>query len=130
MNFWDLFYVIPGAVTLSVILASFLPFSLDKGMNPSLIFLSALLCVFLPVQVTVALAIAVPVGLVHGWTGVRLQEHEPVKVNFGKARSLAAFLRGKVRHRQAATVRQVLTREYPEPGVVEAKTISKYVPVL
>jgi hypothetical protein len=127
MEFLRLLYEIPGAVTLAVMVAYALPFELDKKLNPLLMFLAALVCLFLPAQVTIALAMAVPMALVCGWTGVRLQGHTPVRLPTDEVRSLIA----KARRRRPETD-PILTREYPSPEeaeVVEAP-VPKYVPEL
>lgn len=112
----------PAAVAASVMFVNVMPFSLSKKLNPWLMFLSALLVLFLPVYIDIALAMTVPMGLIYGWTGVRLQGHEPVRLPVNQVKSLATKLRENIR--TPGPRENILTREFPSPSV------EKYVPEL
>jgi hypothetical protein len=120
MEWWKLLFEIPAAVTASVMIVNLLPFSLDPKLNPWLMFFAALMVLFLPWPVVVALAIAVPMGVIYGWTGVRLQGHAPVKLPIEQAKALTKMLKVP----KKTEVREFLTKEYPDPSV------EKYVPEL
>ena len=119
MEWWKLIFEIPAAVTASVMIVNILHFSLDPKLNPWLMFVSAVLALFLPWPVVVALAIAVPMGVIYGWTGVRLQGHAPVRLPVDRVKALTKTL--KVPKRRV--VSDFLTQEFPAP-------VERFVPEL
>lgn len=125
MNWWHILLDIPAAVTASVMLVNILPFSLSAKLNPWVMFACALLVLALPLPVVVALAIAVPMGLIYGWTGVRLQGHEPVKLPVRQIISIkdAVINRLSIIREPEETI-EILTQEFPNPAT------PKYVPEL
>jgi hypothetical protein len=126
--YWRLFFELPAAVALGPLVVNLLPFAIDKKFNPLVMFLCALVSMFLPVQVALALAICVPMGLIYGWVNIRLQGHEPVRIPVAQARDLVK--RWNPLRKTEVTV-DILTREYPEPEVVEVKPpVTKFVPEL
>lgn len=120
MNYWMLFAEIPAAVAASVMFINLMPFSLDKKLNPWVMFLAALLVLFLPAHIVLAMAMTVPMGLVYGWTGIRLQGHEPVKLPVEQIKKIAKRLRVS----KKVAVTEFLTQEFPNPSV------ESYVPPL
>lgn len=117
---WILFALL-AAVAFSVMVINILPFSLDKKLNPLAMFLSAMIALVLPHFVVLALAMTVPMGLIYGWTGIRLQGHVPVKLPIEQAVNLVSKLRPK----PEIEYQEILSREFPNPAGVE-----KYVPDL
>lgn len=97
-----------------------MPFSLDRKLNPWVMFLAALLVLFLPLHVVLALAMTVPMGLVYGWTGIRLQGHEPVKLPVKQVVDVAK----RIKVPRKVEVTEYLSQEFPNPSV------EKYVPEL
>lgn len=123
MNYWMLLIEIPAAVSASVMFVNVLPFALDKKLNPWIMFLAALLVLGLPTFLQVALAMAIPMGLIYGWTGIRLQGHEPVKLPVEQAKALTKMIKIP----KKTEVSTFLTKEYPNP---ESPPVDKYVPEL
>lgn len=117
------FYLIAilAAVAISVMVTHVLPFSLDKRLNPWLMFGAALLALVLPHLLVFALAMTVPVSLICNFTGVRLQGHEPVQIPVHKIVEVAS----KLKPPPKAEVKEFLTKEFPDPSGVD-----KYVPEL
>lgn len=123
-----LFYIIAilAAVAVSVMIVNVLPFSLDKKLNPWLMFASALLVLNLPHMIVFALAMTVPMGLVYGWTGVRLQGHVPVRLPVEQVKALTKYIKIPKRHE----VSTFLAKAYPDPEEVRESTVEKFVPEL
>jgi hypothetical protein len=111
---------IPAAVAASVMFVNVMPFSLDPKLNPWVMFLAALLILSLPLHFVLALAMTIPMGLIYGWTGIRLQGHAPVKLPVGQVVSVAKRLKVP----KKIEIRDILQTEFPNPSV------EKYVPEL
>lgn len=112
---WILFALF-AAVALAPMVVYVLPFSVDKKLNPAVMFLSALACLTLPHTIVIALALTVPMGLVFNWTGVRLQGHEPVRIRVPVLDVRKGVLKlGSLIDRRKVPVTEVLTREFPLP---------------
>lgn len=120
MEYWKLLFEIPAAVAASVMFVNVMPFSVDKKLNPWVMFLAALLALFMPLYLDLALAMTLPMGFIYGWTGVRLQGHEPVKLPIEQVKTVAS----KLKPPRKTEVQEFLTKEYPDPSV------EKYVPEL
>lgn len=110
-----------AAVAGSALVANLLPFSIDKKLNPLVMFLAALIALALPHIIILALAMTIPMGLIYGWTGIRLQGHEPVKIPVDQVKELA---KKALKVPKKAPVSEFLTREFPKPD------IDSYVPEL
>jgi hypothetical protein len=122
MEYLFILFAVAAAVAASVMIVNILPFSIDKKLNPWLMFGCALLMLNLPHMIVLALAMTIPMGLIYGWTGIRLQGHEPVRLPVEQVKGLANHI--KIPKRQK--VSQFLTREYPDPG----GHVEKFVPDL
>jgi hypothetical protein len=139
VNYWDLIYQIPAAVTASTAIAYALPFSLPARFNPVLLFLCALMVLSLATKIDIALAICGPVSLIHNYLGVRLQGHEPMRIPWHRTLSYAQGFRDRIKK---VEVREFLKRSYPDPEVIEpvaedpeeepvvATAVRKFVPEL
>lgn len=123
MDYLELIYLIPAAVAASVMFVNVLPFSVDKKLNPWIMFAAAMLVLFLPQWMAIALAMTIPMGLIYGWTGIRLQGHEPVRVPVQEVRATIA----KLRPPKKTEVQAFLTKEYPDPDLPPEQ---KFVPEL
>lgn len=110
-----------AAVAGSAMVANLLPFSIDKKLNPLVMFLAALTALALPHIIILALAMTIPMGLIYGWTGIRLQGHTPVKLPIEEAKALTK----RIKIPKKAEVSVFLDKEFPNPEAVE-----KYVPEL
>ena len=122
MEFIWIIIALLAACAGSALVANLLPFSIDKKLNPMVMFLSALLALALPHIIILALAMTIPMGLIYGWTGIRLQGHEPVKLPVDQAKALAK----RVKVPKKREVSTFLDRSYPDPG----GHVEKYVPEL
>jgi hypothetical protein len=112
VNYLDLIYQIPAAVTASTAIAYALPFSLPARFNPVLLFLCALMVLSLTVKIDIALAICGPISLIHNYLGVRLQGHEPVKIPWRRSLAYAQEFRDRMKKTE---VREFLSHPYPDP---------------
>lgn len=121
MEYLSLIIEVPAAVAASVMFVNIMPFSLDRKLNPWIMFLSAMLSLFLPTTVVIALAMTIPMGVIYGWTGIRLQGHEPVKLPVDQVKTLTKMIKVP----KKTEVREFLTKEYPNPS-----SVPKYVPEL
>ena len=106
----------------SAMVANLLPFSIDKKLNPLVMFLAALIALGLPHVIILALAMTIPMGLIYGWTGIRLQGHVPVRLPVQETLALAKRI--KVPKRVETSV--FLAQEFPNPE----SAVDKYVPEL
>lgn len=122
MEFIWIILAILAAVAGSALIANLLPFAIDKKLNPLVMFLSALVALVLPHILIIALAMTIPMGLLYGWTNIRLQGHEPVKLPVEQVKGLAK----KVKIPKKVEVTEFLTREYPDPE----SSVEKFVPEL
>jgi hypothetical protein len=113
-----------AAVAGSALVVNLLPFSLDKRLNPLVMFLAALLALVLPHVVVLALAMTIPMGLIYGWTGVRLQGFDTVRVPVDKITDQLV----RLKRTPKVEVKEILTREYPLPD--SEGTVEKFVPEL
>lgn len=104
----------------SALVANLLPFSIDKKLNPLVMFIAALVALTLPHLIILALAMTIPMGIIYGWTGIRLQGHEPVHLPVAQAKALMNHLKPPKR----VETSEFLTRSYPDPG----GHVEKYVP--
>lgn len=111
-----------AATSGSALVVNLLPFSIDKKLNPLVMFLSALVALVLPHIFILALAMTIPMGLIYGWTGIRLQGHEPVRLPVQQVKTLVNNLKPPKR----AETREFLTKAYPDPG----GHVEKFVPEL
>lgn len=102
--------------------ANILPFSIDRKLNPLVMFLAAMAALALPHFFVLALAMTVPMGLVYGWCGIRLQGHTPVKLPIEETKALAKRLKVPKR----AEVNVFLDQEFPNPE----SSVEKFVPEL
>lgn len=118
---WIIFAIL-AAVAGSVMVVNLLPFSIDKKLNPLVMFLAALVALVLPHLIVIALAMTVPMGLIYGWTGIRLQGHEPVKLPVAQVTELAK----KIKVPKKTEVTEFLSKEFPVPE----SSVEKYVPPL
>lgn len=105
----------------SAMVVNILPFSVDRKLNPLVMFLAALCALGLPHLLVLALAMTIPMGLIYGWTGIRLQGHAPVKIPVEQVLTVAKKL---VPQRPVET-QAFLTTEFPNPDGID-----KYVPEL
>jgi hypothetical protein len=112
-----------AAVAGSALVVNLLPFSLDKRLNPLIMFLAALLALVLPHIVVLALAMTIPMGLIYGWTGVRLQGFDTVRVPVDRITDQLV----KFKRTPKVEVKEILTRAYPLP---ETESVPKFVPEL
>jgi hypothetical protein len=127
VNYYDLIYQIPAAVTASTAIAYALPFSLPARFNPVLLFLCALMVLSLATKIDIALAVCGPVSLIHNYLGVRLQGHEPVRIPWHQSLAYARGFRDRIKKVQ---VREFLKRPYPDPEVIEPDEDPAEVPVV
>lgn len=111
-----------AAVAASAMITNVLPFSLDKRLNPWVMFLAALLCLVLPHIIVFALAMTIPMGLIYGWTGIRLQGHTPVKLPVEEVKALTK----KLKIPKKTEVSIFLDQEFPNPE----SSVEKFVPEL
>lgn len=112
MEYTQLIFEIPAAVAASVMFVNIMPFTFDKKLNPWIMFCAALLVLGLPHFIVLALAMTIPMGMIYGWTGIRLQGHEPVKIPVAQVVGAAK----KIKIPKKTEVKDFLTREYPVPG--------------
>ncbi len=124
MEFIWIILAIFAAVAGSALVVNLLPFSIDKKLNPLVMFSAALTALVLPHIIVLSLAMTIPMGLIYGWTGVRLQGHEPVRVPVEKIRDNLVKLKPKAK----VEVTDFLTRGYPLPD--SEGTVEKFVPEL
>lgn len=124
MEFIWIILAILAAVAGSALVANLLPFSIDKKLNPVVMFLSALIALVLPHILVLALAMTIPMGLIYGWTNIRLQGHDPVRLPVEQAIGLAK----KIKLPKKVEVSEFLTREYPDPTA--ESSVDKFVPEL
>lgn len=117
---WILISIL-AAVAGSAMIANVLPFSIDKKFNPLVMFLAALAALVLPHIIILALAITIPMGLLYGWMGIRLQGHEPVKLPVKQVVTAAK----KLLPEKPIETQEFLTTEFPNPDGIE-----KFVPEL
>lgn len=122
MEYIWIIFALFAAVAFSVMVVNVLPFSIDKKLNPLVMFLSALAALALPHLIVTALAMTVPMGLIYGWTGIRLQGHEPVKLPVEQVVGLAK----KLKVPKKTEVTTFLNKEFPVPE----SSVEKYVPEL
>jgi hypothetical protein len=111
MDYWALIAELPAAISASALVVNLLPFSVDKKFNPLIMFVAALLSLFLPWKVVIALAMCIPMGFLYQWLGIRLQGHEPFKL---PVREMGATLRRLREHPHQ--VMDILTRGFPNPA--------------
>jgi hypothetical protein len=112
-----------AAVAGSALVVNLLPFSIDKRLNPLIMFLAAILALVLPHIVVLALAMTIPMGLIYGWTGVRLQGFDTVRVPVDRITDQLV----KFKRTPKVEVKEILTRAYPLP---ETESVPKFVPEL
>jgi hypothetical protein len=122
MEFIWIIIALLAACSGSALVVNLLPFSINKRLNPMVMFLSALIALALPHVIILALAMTIPMGLIYGWTGIRLQGHEPVKLPVDQAITLAK----RIKVPKKAEVSTFLDRSYPDPG----GHVEKFVPEL
>lgn len=120
MNYWMLIAEIPAAVAASVMFVNVMPFSIDPKLNPWVMFLAALLVLFLPLPIVLALAMTIPMGLIYRYNSIRLQGHAPVKLPVSQVLGAAK----KIKIPKKVVVQDILQTEFPNPNV------EKYVPDL
>lgn len=129
-NYWALFYEIPAAISLGPLVVNLLPFSIDKKLNPLVMFLSALLTMLFPIGIDLALGMCIPIGFAYGQMGVRLQGHEPVHLPVEQARTVVHRVRERLRREDIPTdgpSEDILTKEYPDPA---KPPVEKFIPEL
>lgn len=114
----------------SALVVNLLPFSVNKRLNPMVMFLSALIALTLPHVIILALAMTIPMGLIYGWTGIRLQGHEPVKLPVEQIVSASKAVSNRLsiitNTSKKPEVSTFLDKAYPDPG----GHVDKYVPEL
>ena len=122
MEFIWIIVALLAACSGSALVANLLPFSIDKKLNPLVMFLAALAALVLPHVIIIALAMTIPMGLIYGWAGIRLQGHEPVKLPVDEVKALAK----RIKVPKKREVSTFLDKAYPDPG----GHVEKYVPEL
>lgn len=114
MDYLHLLYELPAIVSGTTMLAYLWPRKITPHFVPLLTFIVALIVLALPGYIDIALALVLPVALLHAWLGVSLTGHDPIK-----APSLKE-IREKIKPAKFE-LRQFVTRAYM-PGGVPAKT--------
>lgn len=110
MDYYHLIYELPAIVSGTTMLAYLWPRKITPHFVPLLTFIVALIVMVLPVLPVVALALVLPVAMLHKWLNVSLTGHEPIEVPSLKE------IREKIRPAKFE-LRQFVTRAYTPDGV-------------
>lgn len=114
MDYLHLLWQLPAIVSGTTMLAYLWPRKITPHFVPLLTFIVALIVLALPGYIDIALALVLPVALLHSWLGVSLTGHDPIK-----APSLKE-IREKIKPAKFE-LRQFVTRAYTPGGAPEER---------
>jgi hypothetical protein len=121
MDYFNLIYQLPAIVSGTALVAYLWPRRITPHFIPLLTFVVALIVLALPVFPAVALALCLPVGIIHKLIGVSLTGHDPLELP-----SLAE-VREKIQPPKFE-LRQFVTRGY-SPNAIPGKRLVQDSPV-
>jgi hypothetical protein len=124
MDYVDLAWQLPAIVSGTTIVAYLWPRKMLPHFAPFLTFLVALVVLALPAYPDLALALVLPVAIIHKVVGVSLTGHDPVPVKLPTVKQV----REKIRPPKFQ-LKNFVTRAYPDPAT-EPKEVEEPAPVV